>query len=184
MEQQSDFDSLHGILPGKHFYQFYKGSDDFLCVMIPYFQTGLGKGEACLWLVSKRNGMHFSRVTAEGLISRFSDYDSSGQLVILSAEDWYLTDGFFDEEKAMSNAEQFVGKIKGQGFERFRIAGDIGGAVPRADWPKAEAYERKISPWIKSRAVIALCAYPILECTPSQTKGILDCHEDVLVGKL
>ena len=152
--------------------------------MIPYFRAGLEKGEACLWLVSKRNGCDFVRVTAEALIWRFLFYISSGQIQILSAEDWYLTDGSFDETKALKNAEEYVAKIENLGFQGLRAAGDVGGAVPRVEWPKVEAYEKKISPWLKSNSVIALCAYPILECTPSQAKGILDCHEDVLVGRI
>lgn len=181
---QMDFDLVHDILPGKHFYQFYKGSNDFLSVMVPYFQAGLEKGEACLWLVSKRNGSDLIRATAGALIQRFKDCLSSGQFQILSAEDWYLTDGSFDELKAIRNAEQYLEKIQKLGFETIRAAGDIGGATSRSEWVQIEDYEKKMSPWIKSQSVIALCAYPILECMPSQIKGILGCHEDVLVGQI
>ena len=180
---EKDFDSLHQILPGKHFYQFYKNSDDFLSVMIPFFQAGLEKGEACLWLVSKRNNLDFIRATVEAMIAGFSYYVSSGQFQIFSAEDWYLTECSFDEAKAIGNAVQYLEKMQKQGFKQLRGAGD-GGVISRKDWPAAEAYEKKMGPWIKSHSVVALCAYPILECTPSQTKGILDCHEDVLVGRL
>ena len=182
MLNSPDFDLLHSILPGKHFYQFYKGSDDFLLVMIPFFQAGLEKGEACLWLVSQKISLNSARAAAQNSISQFPYYNSSGQFQILSAEDWYLTAGSFDEAKALRNAEQYLGKIHEMGFKRLRGAGDAG-AIPRSDWPKVEAYEKKVAPWIKSQPVIALCAYPILECTPSQTKGILECHEDVLVGR-
>jgi len=179
----ADFDSLHEILPGKHFYQFYKNSEDFFSVMIPFFRAGLEKGEACLWLVSQKNGLDNARATAEAMIPQFSHYVSTNQFQILSAEDWYLTEGSFDEMKAMNNALQYLETIQKKGFERLRGAGD-GGVISRKDWPIVEAYEKKMGPWIKANHIVALCAYPILECTPSQTKGILDCHEDVLVGKI
>ena len=152
--------------------------------MIPYFRAGLEGGEACLWLVSRKNGIDFSCVTAEGLIPGFLDYASSGQFEILSAEDWYLTDGSFDEDRAIANISSHLTKIRAKNFDRLRAAGDIGGAVPRADWARVEAYEKKISSWLKANSVIALCSYPILECAPSQVKGILDSHEDVLIGRL
>lgn len=184
MEHRNDFDLLHQILPGKHFYQFYKGPADFLHVMLPFFQAGLDKGEACLWLVSRKIGLEFAQVSIANSIPGFSSFVSSGQFEILGAEDWYLMDEFFDEAKAIGGFERFFDEKRRLGFQRFRIAGDIGGAVPRTYWPSVEAYERKVSPWIKSESVIALCAYPILECTPSQAKEILGCHDDVLVGKL
>ena len=151
--------------------------------MIPFFQAGLEKGEACLWLVSKRNDFDHAYVAAQTIIPQFSNYISSGQFQILSAEERYLTEGSFDEAKAMANALQYLEKIQKQGFKQLRGAGD-GGVISRKDWPLVEAYEKKMGPWIKLNSIIALCAYPILECTPSQTKEILDCHEDVLVGRI
>ena len=151
--------------------------------MIPFFQAGLENKEACLWLVSEKNGLDFARATAEAMIPGFSSYVSTGQFQISSAEEWYLTNGSFDEAKAIQNAEEHLAKIQKQGFGRLRGAGD-GGFVSRKDWPLVEVYEKKISLWIKANSIVCLCAYPILECTPSQTKGILGCHEDVLVGKI
>jgi len=179
----ADFDSLHEILPGKHFYQFYKNSEDFFSVMIPFFQAGLEKREACLWLVSQKNGLDSALTIAQATIPQFSNYVSTGQFQILSAEDWYLTDGSFDEAKAINHALEYLETIQKKGFQQLRGSGD-GGVILRRDWPLVEAYEKKMGPWIKENHIVALCAYPILECTPSQTKGILDCHEDVLVGKI
>ena len=152
--------------------------------MVPYFQAGLRKKEACLWLVSQRNGLDFCRVTVQNLIPGFSRYESSGQFKMLSAEDWYLSHEAFDQGKAFRNAQDHADEFRKLGFQHIRVAGDIGGAIPRKDWPEVEDYERRISVWIKPEPVVALCAYPILECTPSQTKGILDSHEDVLIGRL
>ena len=183
MVESLSFDSRHNVLPGKHFYQFYKNTDDFLSIMIPFFQAGLEKKEACLWLISEKNGLSFCRDTAEAIIFNFTHYVSIGQLVILPAENWYLTDGAFDEAKSIQNAERYFETFRENGFTRFRGAGD-GGFLSRRDWPIVEAYERKIGPWLKANSITGLCAYPILEFTPSQAKAILDCHEDVLVGRL
>ncbi|MBI1977413.1 MAG: MEDS domain-containing protein [Candidatus Omnitrophica bacterium] len=165
MVSLSNFDSLYDVSSGKHFYQFYKSSDDFLHVMIPFFQAGLEKNDACLWLISQENSLDFCRSTAEAMIPQHVTAILSGQFQILSAEEWYLTEGTFDESKAIANALQHLEKIKALGFRRFRIAGDEA-CVPRKDWSLVEAYERKVAPWIKSQPIVALCAYPILSCTP------------------
>jgi len=45
-----------------------------------------------------------------------------------------------------------------------------------------QVYEKAMAEWIKDNPVIGLCAYPILECSLNETKAVLDCHDDVLVG--
>jgi hypothetical protein len=180
---EANFDTLHDICAGKHFYQFYKNIDDFLQVMIPFFQAGIEKREACLWIVSERIGLTAARDTAEALIPFFTAHLESGLFRLIAAEEWYLTEGAFDKEKAMASAADYLDQVLKTGFHRLRAAGD-GAAIPRADWEKFQDYEREIAVWIKGQPVIALCAYPILECTPTQTKSILEAHDDVLVGHL
>ena len=181
MAYLQDFDSLHNIAPGKHFYQFYKSSDDFFQVMMSFFQAGLEKGDACLWLVSDKVGFHHAYQTAQSMISGFKEAVSSGKFEIFSGELWYLSSGMFDESQAIFNAQNYLDKIKNAGFKCLRAAGDVG-CVPKSDWGKVDLYERKVDGWIKSQPVIALCAYPLLQCTPSQAKNVLESHEDVLVG--
>ena len=182
MYDENDFDAAHKIQPGRHFYQFYKNQKDLLRVMIPYFQAGLQKGEACLWLVSEKMGVQEASAVAESKIPRFFYYLASGQMQILSAEDWYLTDGFFDEEKAVSNANEVLARIKKMGYHRLRGAGDAG-AIPRRDWSRVHIYEGNISGLIRSAPLIALCAYPILECSLPDTQSILENHDNVLIGR-
>ena len=180
MTQSRNFDALHAISPGKHFYQFYKHVDDLLSVMLSYFKAGLEKGEACLWLVSHKHNINFEQMIAQILEHH---YPLPGQFQMLCAEDWYLDEtGSFSEEKALKNAEDYLKDTFAKGFKCVRAAGDAG-AIPRKDWPAVWAYEEKAGSMIKSNPVIALCAYPILECTPSQTKQVLELHDDVLVGK-
>ena len=111
--KRTDFDSLHNICTGKHFYQFYKGLEDYLHVMVSYFQAGLEKGQACLWLFSERIGVKEVHYAAS-FIPGFETYLAKGQLEILPGEDWYLTNGAFDEEKAMANAANYLGKTQKQ----------------------------------------------------------------------
>jgi hypothetical protein len=184
MQTDTTFDALHDILPGKHFYQFYKSIDDVVHVVVPYLRAGLEKDEACLWLVSERIGLGHARQVVESMAEEFSDFVASNRLAVMSAEDWYLKDGRFNEEQAIRNAMQYFDHVQQLGCRGLRAAGDIGGAVPREDWDKCIAYEEKVGVWIGAQAVTALCSYPILECTPSQTKDVLTCHHDVLMGQI
>lgn len=177
----SAFDILHHISPSKHYYQFYKHADDYLRAMIAYFQAGLEAGDACLWLVSEKIGMEEACETAESVIPGFPSYVERRQLQILSAEDWYLHSGCFDEGQSFRNASYFLEEIQKLGFSRIRGAGDAG-AVPRRDWPRLWSYEKNVDSLIKASPLIALCAYPILELSLKETKMVLDCHDDVLIN--
>ena len=181
--ERSDFDLIHNVNAGKHFYQFYKSQDDYLQIMAKFFRAGLEKGEACIWLVSDKIGVPQAKLFADTMIPRFLYYFSSNQFVIRSAQEWYLTNEKFDEEKSLRNASEFVeGAIK-KGYHRIRGSGDAA-SVPREEWPKLEAYEHKVDTVIQAAPVLAVCAYPILDCTLKETKMVLECHDDVLVGHL
>ena len=169
MPPKEGFDFLHNISPGKHYYQFYKNPDDFFQVMIPFFQAGLDRGDACLWLVSEAIGLQRTFQTARMQIRGFKDAISSGQLEILSGERWYLNNGIFDESQAILNAQTYLEKIKKAGFECLRGAGDAA-CIPRPEWGKVDLYERKMDGWIKSQPIIGLCAYPLCNVPPARQK--------------
>ena len=175
------FDLLHHISPGRHYYQFYKHTDDYLRAMIAYFQAGLEAGDACLWLVSERIGILEAREAAENTITGFPSYEEQGQFQILSAEDWYLHAGCFDEAQSFMNAARYVEEIQKQGFRKLRASGDAG-AVPRRDWQRFGMYEKNVDSVIKASPFVALCTYPILELSLKETKMVLDCHDDVLIN--
>ena len=167
---------------GRHLYQFYKSHHDYLRFMIPFFQTGLEKGEACLWLLSEKNHYDETYVFVEKTLPRFSFYRELNQLQILPAEDWYLCRGAFDEEQALSNIGRYVERMEAKGFQRWRASGDVGAIVPE-DRIRFSAYERKVHPLIKERSLTALCAYPLYDCNLPQIKSVVDCHDGVLAAR-
>lgn len=183
MQSRRNFDALHDISPGKHLYQFFKHAEDFLRLMIPYFQAGLERKEACLWLVSEKIGLDLARNAAASLIPDFSLLADSGQFTITGARDWHGGWSYLDEKQVIENVEHHLKQVQSLGYGRLRSAIDVR-VIGQRDLEMYRDYELKISPWIKSHPVIALCAYPILECTPSQTKNVLECHDDVFHGRL
>ena len=179
-----DFDIAHDIAASKHFYQFYKNTDDYISLMMAYFRAGLEKGQACAWLVTEKIGLEEVHRLAELKIPRFLYYLCAGQIQILSAEDWYLTNGTFDEEHALANAQRYVENFMKQGYHCVRLGGSCAAAAARHDWWKFESYEQKVHEIIKGLPIIALCAYPILECSLRETKVVVDSHDDVLINHL
>ncbi|HTL47372.1 MAG TPA: MEDS domain-containing protein [Verrucomicrobiae bacterium] len=181
--QKIDFDGLHGVSAGKHLYQFYKNTEDYLRILTAYFAAGLEKGDACLWLASEKTGLEKVREAAEQMIPNAARHLAAGRLEIRSAESWYLTKGRFDEARAADNARVYIAEKREAGFKTFRGAGDMA-AIPHQDWNSVWPYEKKIDAFVKGNLITGLCAYPILECAISDTRKVLELHDGVLVGKL
>lgn len=183
MSKPQDFDRIQNINPGKHLYQFYRDASDYLPLMESFFCAGLSMGHACLWLVAEHVGVEKAYQSLKKQVARLDHYIETGAMRILKAEDWYLTAGHFDSAKAQSNALQHYERVKLAGFSVLRGSGDAA-AIPVEDWPRLHEYECAIGSWINKNPVIGLCAYPIVQCTLSQTKHVLEEHDGVLVGAL
>ena len=178
----SQFDITHNVAPGAHLYQFYKSPEDLVRFIIPYLKSGLEQGDACMWLTDEKD----SELIRANVIENLPDFAcllGTPQFQIKSAQAWYLKDGIFDEEQSVKNAIEHMEMIQTLGFKRLRGGGDVG-AIPRADWNRVESYEKRIHGLIKGAQIVALCAYPILECALRETRMVIDCHDDVLVGHL
>lgn len=183
MHHPHDFDRVQNVSPGKHLYQFYRDREDYLPLLTAYFRAGLAQSNACLWLVAKHVGCQNAYEALKAKVPDLDLYMNSGAMVIRSAEEWYLTNGRFDEEKSSQNAAREYDRIQAAGFSILRAAGDAA-AIPLTDWDALHRYECSIGPWINSHPVIGLCAYPIAQCTLGKTKHVLETHDDVLVGAL
>lgn len=178
-----DFDTLHNIAPGKHLYQFYKNADDYLKVMLQFMKCGLKKGNACLWIVSEKIGVKAVMEVMELTVQSVSNLMATKQFAVVSAEDWYLTDGRFDAGKAIQRALDHYQFIRQLGFRCLRVTGDA--AVIPAEYGKEFAeYEKKCDSLIRKNAIIAACAYPIFACSLENTRKVIHSHEDVMVGRL
>ncbi len=179
--KNTDFDAVQNIRPGRHLYQFYRDQEDYLQLMASFFKAGLAQGHACLWLVAESLGCAHAYEFLKKNIYDLDVYLGKGAMKIHSAEDWYLSAGRFDEEKAVQNAGMEFARIKALGHAVLRGAGDAS-VIPRHDLERFHQYECRIGPWINQNEVIGLCCYPIAQCTLAVTKCVLESHDDVLVG--
>lgn len=175
-------DSPVTVAVGKHFYQFYKGQEDFLRIVIPFLRLGLESGNACLWVVSRSVGI-LDAIEAFQRQCDLTRFLQKGQLVILPAERWYLDRGYFSEGRVLERLKNFIRTTEQRGFSAFRGVGDIGW-LDGKDWGKLQAYEDKVQQWIQTVKITALCAYPIGQCSLTQTKDVLDRHDSVFLTKL
>ena len=170
---------MHQIKPGGHYYQFYKTLDDYEQMSLSYLYAGLKKGNACLWLVDDKLGVEKAEKEFLGVYPDAAGYIIVHQLQINSAQTWYLRDGRFDMDQALTNAQIFLDDCFLREFACVRGMGDLG-IIPDEDWELLHQYEHKIQSMIEGIPFIAVCAYPIHRCSVSDTKKVIEVHHQPL----
>ena len=178
-----DFDVLHDIGPGRHFYQFYKNKEDLLKVLLLYWQSGIQKGDFCFWVVPGFMTVDEATEFLEQNIPEFEEHAAMGGFELREHAEWYGTSECFDGDLVMG---KYVNKMKeaiGNGFHVIRVSGDMG-SYEAAKWPLLREYERKGHARIHELPCIALCSYPIHDLNLQETKDVLDNHHGVLVAKV
>ncbi len=174
-----DFDSIHQIRVGGHYYQFYKTQEDYIHISLSYIYAGLKKGDACLWLVSDAMGKERAEKEFLSVYPDATGYLVSHQLQIKSAQSWYLTRGCFNLPQALENARTFLGEAFRRDFACVRGIGDVG-AIPDEDWMSLWEYEEKLHSMMLQTPLIAVCAYPIQRCSIADTHRIIESHHQPL----
>lgn len=176
-----DFDTVHRIKVGGHYYQFYKSMDDYLQISLSFLYAGLKKGNACLWLVNDQLGMEKAEKEFLNVYPDATGYLVSHQLQIKSAQSWYLNRGTFDMKQSLENARAFLEDCFKRDFSCVRGIGDAG-SIPDDDWGSLHDYEEKLHLMIENVPLIAVCAYPIQRCSITDTKHVIESHHQPLFG--
>ena len=167
---------------GRHFYQFYKGREDLFRVIIPFLRLGLANQEACLWIVSPAIGV-LRAVEAFQQEYKLAPFIETGQLLILPTERWYLNRDRFSARKVLERMGKFLEEKRRLGFTAFRSVGDLDW-LEEKDWPEFQAYEEKIHEWFQALNMVAICAYPIQNCSLTRTQDVINHHHSVFQTKL
>ena len=91
--------SVVGDMPwGSHFCSFYETKQDLLEILIPYFETGLGNNEFCLWIISNSELLteHEARSALQAVVPDLDRHIVDRSIEIVGHDDWFLDGGSFD----------------------------------------------------------------------------------------
>ena len=178
-----NFDILHDVNPGKHFYQFYRSPDDLLKVLIPYWSGGIKKGDYCFWVLPSLMIIEDAVSQLREMIPNIDTLFQKKKFEIVSHDNWYGDGTNFNIQAMIQKYTDKIQEAVRRGFTTVRIAGDMSGFKTSA-WQAVQEYERVAQDNVKSLPCIALCSYPLHDLSLHQTKQVLDHHHGVLVAKV
>lgn len=180
---KKDFDLSHDIAPGKHFYQFYKSSEDLLRVLLPYWEAGVRKNNFCFWVIPVFMNVGDAKTALRSSIRNIDELIRVGKFEIVSHVEWYGDGKTFDGDMTIYRYTNKMKEAISKGFSVVRVAGDTSGFEPHL-WSDLQEYERKGQSQIHMMPCIVLCSYPLHQLRLQQTKDVLDAHHSVLVAKV
>ncbi len=161
---------------GTHLCQFYETKDDLLEILVPFFKEGLASNELCLWITSTPITVEQARDALRTVVPDLDCRLSSGQMEIIPHDEWYLIDGCFDIDRVLGSCCRKAGHALRRGFDGLRITGSSA-CLQDDRWAELLVYEQKVQSAIARHRIIALCSYPLQECTALQFLQAVDSHD-------
>ena len=158
---------------------FYRGRDDLVEALVPFFIAGLHNNERGVWITAAPLEAADARLELQkaGL-----DVDAalrSGALTLQDYSEFYLkAEGMKSPEVAALWLAEEERALE-QGYSGLRITGNASFVAPET-WPDFMDYEETVHKAFQDRRIISLCSYDIRRCGPSEIHGVMRRHSCVL----
>lgn len=169
---------LDAIPWGTHIAQFYNARNEVTEVLVPYIEKGLRQDELCVWIVKEMSEAEAKDNLAKK-VHNLRDYISKGQLQLFSYKDWYLPEGNFDTQKALSRAMAKCQEATSSDYSGLRITGNVSWLEP-SDWDSFMEYEGLLNDAAPEQKALLLCVYKEAMCTKAKIADVMDRHKYVI----
>ncbi|MDD2853471.1 MAG: MEDS domain-containing protein [Desulfuromonadaceae bacterium] len=167
-----------------HLCLIYETREEQISAVTPYMKIGLERGEKCLYVVDDNtaaiviDAMNGAGIDVETVIE-------SGQLAIVSKQDSYLKQGYFDPDWMIGFLKQAADEAKAAGFPALRATGEMTwnlGGDPGTE--RLMEYEAKLNYLLPENNLLALCQYNRNRFSPEVIKNVIATHPTVICGGL
>jgi len=165
-----------------HLCLIYETQEEQFAAVIPYMRIGLERGEKCIYIADDNtaemviNGMKAAGVDVESAVA-------SGSLLIVSKQDSYLKQGYFDPDWMINFLKDALDEAKAAGFPALRITGEMTwmlGGDPGTE--RLMEYEAKLNYFFPENEALAICQYNRTRFSPEIIKNVIATHPLVICG--
>ena len=170
------------VLWGTHLCQFYETKDDLLEVLVPYFKEGLAANQSCIWITSDPISPQEATNALRVAIPELDGYLATGQLEIIPHDAWYLIGGVFNIDAVLGEWCRKADIALAKGYCGLRATSDAA-CLQEDHWADLEVYEERVQASLHSQKIIALCSYPLRQCSASQFLQAVNSHDGALVRR-
>jgi chemotaxis family two-component system sensor kinase Cph1 len=165
-----------------HLCLIYETQEEQFAAVIPYIKIGLERGEKCIYVVDDNT----AAMVINGMKAAGMDVDTaveSGRLAIVTKQDAYLKQGYFDPDWMISFLKRATDEAKAAGFSALWITGEMTWVLSGdTGTERLMEYEAKLNYLIAENDLLALCQYNRNRFSPEIIKGVIDTHPLVIYG--
>jgi PAS domain S-box-containing protein len=177
----SGIDGLGDMSWGNHFCLFYETKEDLLDFFIPFFKAGLEHQEFCLCVASEPLIAEEAEHAMRKAFPDFERYLTRGQIEITPHTDWYLKDGYFNEQRVLQGWIDKLDQAFTKGFSGVRFAANI--LLEKSEWESFARYEGKLEETLRNLHIEGLCAYNLNRYSGANVLDIMHQHQFTLARR-
>jgi PAS domain S-box-containing protein len=171
----SGIEGLGDMSWGTHFGLFYETKEDLLDFFIPFFKAGLEHHEFCLCVASEPLIAEEAQRALRQAFPDFERYLAEGQIEIIPHTDWYLKDGYFDEQRVLQGWIDKLDQALSKGFSGLRFAANI--LLEKSEWESFAQYEGKLDETLRDLRIEGLCAYSLNRYSAANLLDVIHHHQ-------
>lgn len=168
---------------GDHVCAVFENPDQQMAVTVPFMAHGLRAEQRCVWISAPAGAARFR----QALLACGADLptlEASGQLIIISDVEFYLSDGLFDPDRTLELGLALLEDGQRCGWTAMRVAGDASflraGQIDVALWAR---YEEQVTRAVADAPLVAVCQYDRRRVPSSFISAALRTHPIVILGE-
>ena len=182
MEKKLIYNSIKELKEGDHLCCLYKTEEERQALITPFIRQGLESREKVIYIVDTHNAKTVLQYLSDDNLD-INSYFEKGQLVLLTAEDSYVQNGFFDPDKMIELLRNETDKAIAEGYKALRVTGEMTWALRKL--PGTERlieYEAKLNLFFPESKCLAICQYDMNQFDAELLLNVLRTHPIVVLG--
>jgi hypothetical protein len=167
---------------GQHLGLLYEQPADLLDLLVPYCAAGLEDHEYCLMVTTEALPWQTFLHRMSQRIPDLMVHVQQGDIAIVSATTWYLTEGTFDQRALLQKIADTLAHALRQGYAGVRLSGDATW-LDHHTWSEFLAYEAELHTVLRMIPMLLLCTYPVGQLAEPAIRDVASRHDNILVRR-
>ncbi len=182
MKTRFSLDTPIELHHGDHLCCLYETDEERWVVLAMLMRQGLERGEKARFIGDRRTSQALlDHMVDDGL--EVSSYLSCGQFSLMSFEETYMREGFFDPDRMMGSLKTETDLALAQGYSGLRVTGDMSWALKTP--PGSEhiiKYEARLNEFFPGSKCIGICQYDKRLFPPPLLMDVLATHPLAIIN--
>jgi hypothetical protein len=142
----------------------------------------LARDEYCLWIVADPLTVEQAGEALHDAVPDLDRHLADSRMEIISARDFFLEGGIFDNEKVVAALSEKLSQISAKGCAGVRVTGDTSWLTNK-DWPHFCKVEEAVNEVIGNQRLSVLCTFPLAACGPFEILDTVRAHHFALTRR-